>query len=69
MDQPLTVHLKLPEDLSAKVRELAGERIPKDIIIDALRKFWFPAMTVEPEIPALAYPIWGSIPAGQKTNV
>lgn len=66
MDQPLTVHLKLPEDLSAKVRELAVERIPKDIIIDALRKYWFPVMTVEEPIPAALYPVFGSIPAEQK---
>jgi hypothetical protein len=73
------VHLKLPEDLSAKVLELAGDGSTKDCIVEALRNHWFPAK-VEPENLDFdilhhgkepsdpIYQVWGSIPAEQKRN-
>lgn len=66
----LTVHLKLPEDLSAKVRELAGKSDPKEVIIQILRSKLIPKFDIESyaKIPEelKAYPIWGSIPSEQK---
>ena len=40
--KPVIVHLKLPDDLSAKARELAGKRPVRDVILEALREQWMP---------------------------
>jgi hypothetical protein len=40
--KPVIVHLKLPDDLSAKARELAGKRPVRDVILEALREQWLP---------------------------
>lgn len=77
--KPVIVHLKLPDDLSEKLRNLASHCIPggepsfKPLIVSALRKHW---LQKEPEIVILdtisnlelaeIYPTYGSIPAEQK---
>ena len=50
--KPVIVHLKLPDDLSNKVRELAGNRRLATVIIEALRAQWFPEI---PECPECHY--------------
>lgn len=73
--KPVIVHLKLPDDLSEKLRNLASHCIPggepsfKPLIVSALRKHW---LEKEPEIVSLdvelveIYPTYGSIPAERK---
>jgi hypothetical protein len=73
--KPVIVHLKLPDDLSAKARELAGKRPVRDVILEALREQWMPKLSdderddrEEQEMRGMAdsYPTYGSIPSEQK---
>ena len=70
--KPVIVHLKLPDDLSAKVRELAGDGDVKAVILAALRGQLMPpsldGLLARPgdEVSVPIYPTYGSIPAEQK---
>lgn len=64
---PVIIHLKLPDDLSAKAREMARGGDIKALILTALREQWMQPgaayTTAEP-----VYPVIGSIPADRKQN-
>jgi hypothetical protein len=69
--KPVIVHLKLPDDLGAKARELAGERPVRDVILEALRAHWFPltADSLPDNLENMPdFPTYGSIPSEQKRH-
>lgn len=61
----VTVHMKLPEDLAEKALELAGSGSVKEVMIDAMRRQWFPNKDDSEDVPDSEewFPIYGSIPA------
>lgn len=66
--KPAMIHMKLPDDLALKARAIAGVRPLREVIIEALREYWYPSSSLAEIVAPTTYDVFGSIPSESKNG-